>query len=87
MIDHTRAFKIFKDLKKEEELGNNCMRELLAALRKLDKATLSAEMAGLLTEGQINGVLARRDRIVRYFENKVATLGEGRVFYDLPARQ
>jgi hypothetical protein len=87
MIDHTRAFKIFKDLKKEQELGNNCMRELLPALKTLDKPTLKAKMDGLLAEGQIDALLSRRDHIVSYFEGKVSAMGEGRVFYDLPARQ
>jgi hypothetical protein len=86
MIDHTRAFKIFKDLRKEGELGTTCARTLLPALRRLDKATLKPLMENLLTDGQIDGVLARRDRIVQYYDAKVAAMGEGAVLYDLPPR-
>jgi hypothetical protein len=87
MIDHTRAFKIFKDLRKQQELGSNCARDLLPALRQLDKQSMKPLMDGLLTEGQVDALLSRRDHIVRYYEAKLAALGEGKVLYDLPNRQ
>ncbi len=37
MIDHSRAFKIFKELKDPENLGTHCPRALLAAMRTLDR--------------------------------------------------
>jgi type II secretory pathway component PulJ len=86
MIDHTRAFKIFKVLKNEKSLTEFCERDLFSALRRLDKPTLRARMEGLLSEGQVNAVLARRDKIVRSYEAKIATRGEGVVLYDLPSR-
>ena len=43
-------------------------------------------MKGLLTSGQINGLLGRRDLIVRYFEARIAEIGEAEVLYDLPPR-
>jgi hypothetical protein len=86
MIDHTRAFKIFAKLNKEKNLGASCERRLLDALRRLDKATLMTAMKGLLTEVQVNGLLGRRDVIARYYEARIAELGEDAVLYDLPAR-
>jgi hypothetical protein len=86
MIDHTRAFKIFKDIKSEKNLGTRCERGLLAALRRLDHATLKAAMEDILNPGQITGILGRRDLIVRYFDRKIAELGEDAVLYDLPPR-
>ena len=83
MIDHTRAFKVFKDLKTPKNLGDHCERKLLAALRQLDRATLKAEMKDLLAPGQIEGLLARRDVIVAYYDAKVAAQGEDNVLYDL----
>jgi hypothetical protein len=83
MIDHTRAFKVFKDLKTPKNLGDHCERKLLAALRRLDAATLKTEMKDLLAPPQIEGLLARRDRIVAYYDAKVAALGEDNVLYDL----
>ena len=38
--------------------------ELLAALARLDEATLRAEMKGLLAPSQVRAILARRDLLV-----------------------
>jgi hypothetical protein len=86
MIDHSRGFKIFKELKLEKNLGALCEADLLAGLRKLDKATLMPLMKGLLAEGQVDGLLGRRDKIVRHFEQQIAARGEAAVLYDLPPR-
>jgi hypothetical protein len=84
MIDHTRAFKIFKTLPHEKNLGTRCPRQLLAALRGLDAAALRIKMGDLLDEGRIDGLLARRDRIVAHFDARIAELGEAAVVYELP---
>jgi len=86
MIDHTRAFKIFKDLKDVANLGTHCPRSLLAALRELDRPSLIRLSRRLLTEGQVTALLARRDLIVKYYDAKIASLGEKEVLYDLPMR-
>jgi hypothetical protein len=86
MIDHTRAFKIFTELKSEKNLGERCSRDFLASLRRLDKATLKPLLTDLLNEGQIDALLARRDRIVRCYEQKIGARGEESVLYDLPTR-
>jgi hypothetical protein len=86
MIDHTRAFKTFKHLSNPKVLGNHCARGLLEGLRRLDRATLDPSMEGLLTPEQIQGLLARRQRIVAYYDAQIAALGEKVVLYDLPPR-
>jgi hypothetical protein len=86
MIDHTRAFKHFKEIKNLKDLGDRCERELLAALRRLDEPTLKAAMTDLLDGPQITALLARRDKIVRYYDAKIAKQGEAAVVYDLPPR-
>jgi hypothetical protein len=86
MIDHTRAFKIFKQVKSEKALGMRCERHLLAALRGLDEASLQTMMQGLLSQAQVRALLARRDQIVAYYDAKVALYGEPAVLYDLPQR-
>lgn len=85
MIDHTRAFKVFKDLRDEKNLADTCDRSLLAALRTLDKPTLEKTMADLLNGTQIDGLLARRDKIVRHYDEEIAAQGEAAVLYDLPS--
>lgn len=82
MIDHSRAFKIFKEVKSEKQLGEACPRDMLPALRRLDQPTLAAAMEDLLTPYQIEALLGRRDAIVRHFEAQIASRGEAAVLYD-----
>jgi hypothetical protein len=86
MIDHTRGFKIFKELKNEKNLGARGEKDLLAALRRLEKDSVRAAMKELLTESQVDAILARRDAILRFYDEKLAALGEQAVLYDLPDR-
>jgi hypothetical protein len=86
MIDHTRAFKVFDRLKEEKNLGRVCERHFLDKLRGLDRASLKTAMKDLLVDGQIDGLLKRRDRIVQFYDSKIAALGEQTVLYDLPPR-
>ena len=86
MIDHTRAFKMFTDLKSPKNLATQCERGLLDALRRLDQATLAAATRDLLSEGQVKGLLARRDFIVKYYDERIREAGEAAVLYDLPSR-
>ncbi len=85
MIDHTRAFRTHRVLKNPKDLVQ-CDRKLLAALRGLTYETLAGELRPYLTKSQIKALLARRDLIVKYFDNAVAEKGEQAVLYDLPAR-
>jgi hypothetical protein len=86
MIDHTRAFKVFKELRNEKQLSEVCEAELLARLRALEKPALLAATRDLLIEGQVDGLLARRDRIVKTYERRIAEKGDERVLYHLPSR-
>jgi hypothetical protein len=86
MIDHSRAFKTFKEVKSAKSLGTRCPRALLAGLRRLDKPSLEKAMDGVLDVHQVDGVLGRRDAIVRHFEDRIARSGERAVLYDLPPR-
>ncbi len=86
MIEHSRAFKVSGKLKSPKRLGARCPRGLLAGLRALDKSTIERSMAGVLDTRQVDAVLARRDAIVRHFDERIAASGEAAVLYDLPAR-
>ena len=59
---------------------------MAVALRRLDRVTLEKAMEGLLDGPQIDGLLARRDTIVRCYEDAIARRGEAAVLYDLPSR-
>ena len=86
MIDHTRAFKIFEDLRDEKNLPARCEKHVLDGLRALDRPTLEKTMEGLLNEKQLNGLLGRRDRIVRFYDDAITARGDSAVLYELPSR-
>lgn len=86
MIDHTRAFKIFGQLRREESLPPRCEEKLLAALRDLERPALEQAMDGLLSAQQIDGLLARRDRIVHFYDDLIAARGDRSVLYEMPSR-
>jgi hypothetical protein len=80
MIDHTRAFRTSKALMDPKGL-ERCDRQLLAAMKLLNEADLKKELSKYIRPAEIAGILARRDKLVAYFE------GEGaKLMYDyLPA--
>jgi hypothetical protein len=82
-IDFTRAFRAQKDLRNPKDLVQ-CDRRLLANLRKLDRATLVQRLKPYLNSTEIDGILARRDKIVRFFDGEIAARGEAAVLFDLP---
>ena len=77
MIDHTRAFRMQTTLKEKKDLVR-CDRALLANLRKL-KAEDLQPLKPYVTDAEIKGVLARRDKIVEFFDQQVTEKGEGAV--------
>lgn len=72
MIDHTRAFRTRHDLRAPKNLVQ-CDRNLLARMKTLDQPTLERELAGYVNREEIKALLARRDRIVQFFEAKGAS--------------
>ena len=69
MIDHSRAFRTNPDLREPKNLVK-CDRELLAKMKALDKPTLKRRLEKYLTDGEIQALLKRRDKIVAIFEAK-----------------
>ena len=80
MVDFTRAFRLYHDLRNPDNLVR-CSRELLEKLRVLDSEKLSAEAGDYLTDMEIEGVMMRRDKIVAHFEKLIAEKGESAVLY------
>jgi hypothetical protein len=78
--DFSRAFRLYHDLKDPKDLVM-CDRQLLEKLRKLDEDELREKTAPHLSKGEVKAVMARRDKIVAYFEKLVAQKGEGAVLY------
>ncbi len=81
MIDHTRAFRLHRRLRGPENLIR-CDRQLLQALQDLDIDTLERDLRPLLEKSAIAPILARRDAIVKHFEEKIKRSSEAAVLYD-----
>ena len=84
MIDHTRAFRLYTTLLDQKNLVM-CDRKLLAKLRTLD-APMLRPLKPYVGDGEIKGVLGRRDKIVKFFDDQVAQKGEAQILYDRPDR-
>ena len=75
MIDFTRAFRTFKDIRDTKNIiETKCERHLLENLRKLDKTEVAAKTKGYLTGAEIDGVMARRDKIVKMYEDLIEAM-------------
>ena len=82
LIDHTRAFRLGKDLVKPEDL-TRCERGLLERLRGITEQTLAEALGDSLTKDERGAVITRRDRIVKHFEDRIARLGESNVLFSM----
>ena len=82
LIDHTRAFRLGKQLMKPDQLSR-CDRALLAALRTLTWEGLKKEMGDVMRDDEMRAVLVRRDLIVKHFEDRAALLGEPIVLFTM----
>jgi hypothetical protein len=80
MIDHTRAFRVYNEIKTAGNLSR-CDRLVIDKLKTLNRETLRTTMKDYLSPGEIDTLLKRRDTIVNHFEKT------GLVFdWDRPAR-
>ena len=83
LIDFSRAFRMTKTLQNPQRL-TRIDRTLLAGMRGLTAETLQQRLGRWLGKLELDGLLARRDLIVRFFDKEVAAKGEAAVLYDLP---
>ncbi|MGD0920694.1 MAG: hypothetical protein ABSA70_02890 [Terriglobia bacterium] len=80
MIDFTRAFRLERDLLEPKNLMR-CDRKLLEKLRQLDADELLEKTKPHLGKSEVKAVMARRDKIVAYFDKAVAQRGDAAVLY------
>jgi hypothetical protein len=79
-VDLTRAFRTFKDLRESKDLVG-CDRQLFEKLKVLNENELAEHTKHYLTKDEVNAVMARRDKIVAYFQNLISEKGENEVLY------
>ena len=80
MIDFSRAFRLSHNLENQKNLIR-CDRHLLDKLRQLDRSQVELKTQGQIKKPEIDAVMARRDKIVAYFERLTAQRGESEVLY------
>lgn len=80
MIDHTRAFGSGRALRNVETLVR-CDRRLLDRLKTLRAGDLEAALRPYLTRDEVAAMLARRDLLVRHFDELAAARGPDTVIY------
>ena len=79
-IDFTRAFRNDRELKTPSDLVR-CERKLLEKLKILNGDELATKTQHYLTKEQVQGVMARRDKIVARFQELIKEKGENEVLY------
>jgi hypothetical protein len=82
LIDHTRAFRLGNNLLKPEQLSR-CDRGLLDRLRAITPASLAEAVGSSLTRQEQDALLARRDKIIKHYDDRIARLGEPVVLFTL----
>jgi hypothetical protein len=79
-IDFSRAFRRLRTLRRPQNL-EQCDRQLLEKLRKLDYDEVLARTKPHLNKLEVEALMARRDKIVDYFQKLAAQKGESAVLY------
>ena len=82
MIDHTRAFRLGRDLQFPENL-TRVERALFEKLRTLDRQAFTNSIGKTLTKDELEALFIRRDKLVQLFDQKIAALGEDKVLYTI----
>ena len=79
-VDFSRAFRRNKELRAPKDLVK-CDRHLLEKLKALKADELAEKTKGFLTKEEVDGVMARRDKIVATFQAMIAEKGEREILY------
>lgn len=87
LVDHTRAFRATRAIPEPKNLVK-CDRYLLERLRTVSRAEFQEILGPWMGKFELEGLLARRDAIVKTFDQKIAAAGESNVLFDyLTARK
>lgn len=81
LVDHSRAFRNSKDLPETYlEKLSRLPRPLYDRLLELEEEHLVEILAGLISRGQVEAMLARRDKIIEKIDGDCAKVGDDVVF-------
>ena len=79
-VDFSRAFRLTKDVKSTKNL-EHCDRQLFEKLKTLNENELAQKTKNFLTKPEVQGLMARRDKIVAFIRKLIDQKGENEVLY------
>ena len=79
-IDFSRGFRLQHDLKDPKDLVQ-CDRQVLSKLRQLSYDQVFDATKPYLSKDEVKALMARRDKMVAYFDKLIAQKGESQVLY------
>jgi hypothetical protein len=82
MVDFSRAFRRMHDLRNSQNLVR-VDRRVYEGLKKLNGAVLKEALGNYLIPPEVEGILARRDRIVQIFARRIAESSESAVICEM----
>ena len=82
LIDHTRAFRLNHKLTSPERL-TRIDRDMFTRLRGLTRESIEKTVGDSLRKDELSALVARREALVKHFEDRIARAGEANVFFDL----
>jgi hypothetical protein len=80
LIDHTRSFTAYSGIRNQANL-TRCSTGLMTKMKALSAAQVGGAMGTLLTNAEVRALLARRDKIVQFFEGEAKTKGAENVLF------
>jgi hypothetical protein len=80
LIDHSRSFNAYHGIRNKENL-TRCSRKLMGTMKTLTEAAVATAVGKNLTPAEVKALVARRDRIVEFFEKRSKVLGEENVLF------
>ncbi len=82
MIDHTRAFRRWKELPNPEQIQYS-ERRLWEKLQELDETVVRAKLKDFLKPAEINGLIERKSLLVNHIQKVIDERGERDVLFTL----
>ena len=82
LIDHTRAFRLGRELLNPRSL-TRCDRDVLTRLRELTPASVAAALGDSISRDELDALMARRNAIVELFDDRLQRLGEAAVLFSM----
>ena len=80
MIDFSRAFRVWDELQQPNDV-RRIERSFFERLKTLSAAEVKRATGPHLTDGEVDGVLTRRDRLIDHFQQLIDQRGEQAVLY------